>query len=49
VFLTEASKKLQDETMDMANQTLNEALEGVTNDDIEICKAVLQNVYDNLK
>lgn len=49
VYLTETSKKLQDETMDMANQTLNEALEGVGNNDIEICKAVLQKVYDNLK
>ncbi|MCW3108038.1 MAG: winged helix-turn-helix transcriptional regulator [Segetibacter sp.] len=48
VYLTEASKKLQDETMDMANQTLNEALEGVSNSDIEICKAVLQKVYENL-
>ncbi len=49
VFLTETAKKLQYETMDMANQTLNEALEGVSKTDIEICKAVLQKVYDNLK
>jgi DNA-binding MarR family transcriptional regulator len=49
VFLTETSKKLQDETMNMANQTLNEALEGVSQIDIETCKAVLQKVYDNLK
>jgi DNA-binding MarR family transcriptional regulator len=49
VFLTETSRKLQDQTMNMANQTLNEALEGVSNIDIETCKAVLQKVYDNLK
>ncbi|WP_018616222.1 MarR family winged helix-turn-helix transcriptional regulator [Segetibacter koreensis] len=48
VYLTEAARKLQEETLNMANQTLNEALEGVRNDDIEVCKAVLQKVYDNL-
>jgi hypothetical protein len=35
--------------MDLANQTLNEALEGVPSADIELCKSVLQKVYDNLK
>jgi DNA-binding MarR family transcriptional regulator len=49
IFLTDASKKLQDETMEVASQTLNEALEGVSISDIELCKAVLQKVYDNLK
>ncbi len=49
INLTEAAKKLQDQTMDMANQTLNEALGGVTAEEIEICKSVLQRVYDNLK
>lgn len=49
IFLTEASKKLEEETMVMANQTLNEALEGVNIVEIETCKAVLQKVYDNLK
>jgi hypothetical protein len=34
--------------MNMANQTLNEALEGVSKEDIERCKEVLQQVYDNL-
>ena len=34
--------------MELANQTLNEALGGVTNGQIEIAKEVLQNVYDNL-
>lgn len=48
VYLTEAAQKLQQETMDMANQTLNEALEGVSKEDIEMCKGVLQQVYDNL-
>lgn len=49
IYLTETAKKLQDETMEVASQTLNEALEGVSNDAIETCKAVLQKVYDNLK
>jgi DNA-binding MarR family transcriptional regulator len=49
IFLTETAKKLQDQSMELANQTLNEALEGVPSADIELCKSVLQKVYDNLK
>ena len=49
IFLTETAKKLQDQTMDIANQTLNEALEGVGQEEIELAKTVLQKVYDNLK
>ena len=48
VFLTKAAQKLQEETMLLAEETLNEALEGVPPEQIEICKAVLQKVYDNL-
>ena len=49
ILLTEEARKLQEETMELANQTLNEALEGVPAEQIEICKEVLQMVYDNLK
>jgi DNA-binding MarR family transcriptional regulator len=49
VFLTEQGRKLEEETMNVANNTLNEALESVPADKIEICKEVLQIVYDNLK
>ena len=35
--------------MMLAEDTLNEALEGVPPEQIEICKEVLQMVYDNLK
>ena len=35
--------------MDLAEETLNEALEKVPADQVEICKQVLQIVYDNLK
>ena len=48
IFLTGAGAGLRDSTMDLANQTLNEALEGVAAKDIELCKSVLQKVYDNL-
>jgi DNA-binding MarR family transcriptional regulator len=49
IYLTDSGQQLQDETMNMANQTLNEALEGVSKADVELCKEVLQKVYDNLK
>lgn len=48
IYLTEEARQLQDKLMELANQTLNEALEGVTNGQIEIAKEVLQKVYDNL-
>ena len=49
IFLSEPATMLSDLTMDLANQTLNEALVEVTNEEIETCKSVLQRVYDNLK
>ena len=49
IYLTEAAKKLQFQTMQIAELTLNEALDGVSGSDIERAKAVLQKVYDNLK
>jgi DNA-binding MarR family transcriptional regulator len=48
VFLTEAAKQLQDITINLANQTMDEALVGVTKSEIETVKNVLQKVYDNL-
>jgi len=48
VFLTKTALKLQEETMEMANQTLNEALDGVPPEQVNMCKEVLQKVYDNL-
>ncbi len=35
--------------MALAEHTLNEALEGVAPEKIDVCKDVLQLVYDNLK
>lgn len=48
IFLAQGAIYLQQKTMELANQTLNEALEGVTIEQIEIAKLVLQKVYDNL-
>ena len=47
--LTKPAARLQEQTMQMAEETLNEALESVPAEQIEICKSVLQIVYDNLK
>ena len=48
VYLTRAAQKLQDQSMLLAEETLNEALEGVPAEHINLCKEVLQKVYDNL-
>ena len=49
IYLTKQSQKLQEYTMVLAEETLIEALESVPPEKIEICKEVLQIVYDNLK
>lgn len=49
IYLTTEAQQMQEHTMQLANQTLNEALEGVTMGQIEIAKEVLQKVYENLK
>ena len=49
VCLTEAAKNLQNLTVDLANQTMDEALAGVSKDEIETVKKVLYQVYGNLK
>lgn len=48
VQLTDAAKDLQQITIDLANQTMAEALVGVDKKEIEIVKSVFQRVYDNL-
>ena len=48
IFLTKQAQKLQEQTMDLAGDTLNEALTGVPPDRIDVCREVLQIVYDNL-
>lgn len=49
IYLTKQAQKLQQQSMDIAEETLNEALDTVDPEKIEICKQVLQVVYDNLK
>jgi DNA-binding MarR family transcriptional regulator len=49
IYLTKQAQKLQEETMLLAEKTLNEALETVPAEKIDVCKEVLQIVYDNLK
>lgn len=48
VYLTKTAQKLQDQTMLLAEETLNEALASVPAEHINLCKEVLQKVYDNL-
>ena len=49
IYLTPEAHTLQEQTMILAEETLNEALQFVPPDQVEVCKAVLQIVYDNLK
>jgi DNA-binding MarR family transcriptional regulator len=48
VYLTANARKLQESSMLLAEETLNEALEGVPAAQVDLCKQVLQKVYDNL-
>lgn len=48
IYLTKQAQKLQEDTMQLAEETLNEALEGVLSEQVEMCKEVLKKVYDNL-
>jgi DNA-binding MarR family transcriptional regulator len=49
ILLTPEARKLEEQAMVLANETLNEALESVPADKIEVCKEVLQIVYNNLR
>lgn len=48
VCLTDAGRALQNVTLELANQTMDEALQDVQKEDIDVVKKVLQKVYDNL-
>ena len=49
VYLTKLGIKMEEQTMELAEETLNEALTGIPADNINLCKEILQQVYDNLK
>lgn len=48
ICLTNAAKEMQQLTIDLANQTMDEALVGISKSEIESMKKVFQQVYDNL-
>lgn len=48
IHLTEKAKKLQEISINVANETMDEALVGIGKTEIETVKNVLQKVYDNL-
>ena len=47
VCLTPAAIELQDMTILIANQTMDEALVGISKEEINVVKNVFQRVYDN--
>jgi DNA-binding MarR family transcriptional regulator len=49
IYITKQAQKLQEETMQLAEETLNEALVTVPPEKVDVCKEVLKLVYDNLK
>lgn len=48
IYLTRQGARLQEQTLTLAEETLNEALEGISAEHINLCKEILQQVYDNL-
>ena len=49
VYLTREGQKLEEQTMQLAEETLNEALNGISAENINLCKEILQRVYENVK
>jgi DNA-binding MarR family transcriptional regulator len=49
VFLTKQGLKLEDQTMALAEETLNEALTGIPGEHVNLCKEILHQVYENMK
>lgn len=49
VYLTRQGIRLEDHTMQLAEETLNEALAGIPGEHINLCKEILHQVYENLK
>ncbi|MBZ4188998.1 MarR family winged helix-turn-helix transcriptional regulator [Niabella beijingensis] len=49
IFLTDKAKEMQDTCYGFAEETIEEALAGVSDDKIDVCKEVLKIVYENLR
>jgi DNA-binding MarR family transcriptional regulator len=48
ITTTKKAMDLQEKTMQLANEVLNEALEGIPDAQVEMCKQALQIIYNNL-
>lgn len=48
VYLTRHGVKLEQQTMELAEETLNDALAGISAENINLCKEILQKVYENV-
>lgn len=49
VYLTKQGLKMEEQSMQLAEETLNEALTNIPTENVNLCKEILQQVYDNLK
>lgn len=49
IYLTKQGIRLQEQSMELAEETLNEALTGISPQHVNLCKEILQQVYDNLQ
>jgi DNA-binding MarR family transcriptional regulator len=49
VYLTKQGVRLEEQTMQLAEETLNEALTGISSENINLCKEILQQVYENME
>lgn len=49
VYLTHKGKEMESIVKSIAHQTQNNAIEGISNRDLDICIKVLNKIYENLK
>jgi DNA-binding MarR family transcriptional regulator len=49
IFLTEKGKNIEEKMIIVAQQTIKEATEGITEDEMAICMKVLKRTIENLK
>lgn len=49
IYLTKKGKDLKKDAMEQADQTVKEALQGVSEEEVKVCYEVLKKVFDNLK
>lgn len=48
LYLTEAGKQLMDQATNLAKSVLEEAQQGINEDELEVCRSVLRRAYANL-